>query len=330
MFQKDLLTVFNNGCNDYGTFEKMYISTLNLHAPQKQKSIRANHAPFMNKKVRKALMKRNQFYNKWSKSRKQIDKERFLKQKKIAAKILKNAKKEYFHNLNDKDVLDNKKFWKIIRSAFTDKTNKRQTINLVEDGHFTTNDKEKAEIFSEFYSKVVENLDIKENCFILDKHDRPQANRIDQIIAEFKYHPSIIRIKSLESSQDCFNFGEVSTDKIHDLINSLNSKKATPFNNIPCKSLKENANVCAETLAKLINNDISNGIFPDELKLADVAPVFKVDKSKKNDPTNKKNYRPVSILPPISKIYERIMQEQMNTFHLIYAAIEKVTVHNRL
>ena len=61
----------------------------------------------------------------------------------------------------------------------------------------------------------------------------------------------------------------------------LNGKKATPFNNIPCKSLKENANVCAETLAKLINNDISNGTFPDELKLADVAPIFKVDKSKK-------------------------------------------------
>ena len=120
---------------------------------------------------------------------------------------------------------------------------------------------------------------VKENCFILDKYDRLQANGIDQIIAEFKYHPSIIKIKVLQNSQDCFSFREVSTNEIHDLIKSLNGKKATPFNNIPCKSLKENANVCAETLAKLINNDISNGIFPDELKLADVAPVFKVDKS---------------------------------------------------
>ena len=152
---------------------------------------------------------------------------------------------------------------------------------MVEDGHFAKNDKEKAQIFCEFYSKVVENLDIKENCFILDKYDRPQANGIDQIIAEFKYHPSIIKIKVLQNSQDCFSFREVSTNEIHDLIKSLNGKKATPFNNIPCKSLKENANVCAETLAKLINNDISNGTFPDELKLADVAPVFKVDKSKK-------------------------------------------------
>ena len=43
LFQKDLLTVFNSGCNDYDTFKEMYISTLNLHAPQKQKTIRTQN-----------------------------------------------------------------------------------------------------------------------------------------------------------------------------------------------------------------------------------------------------------------------------------------------
>ena len=90
-----------------------------------------------------------------------------MTQKKIAAKTLKKAKQQYFHNLKDKDVLDNKKFWKIIKSSFTDKTKNRQTINLVEDGQLTNDDQKKAEIFKEFYSKVVENLDIKENSFIV-------------------------------------------------------------------------------------------------------------------------------------------------------------------
>ena len=74
----------------------MYISTLNLHAPLKQKTIRANHGPFMNRSVRKAIMKRNQLYNKWTKTRQMTDRENFLTQKRIAAKTLKKAKNTIF------------------------------------------------------------------------------------------------------------------------------------------------------------------------------------------------------------------------------------------
>ena len=55
-----------------------------------------------------------------------------------------------------------------------------------------------------------------------------------------------------------------------------------------------------------INNEIKNNNFPDELKLADVTPIFK-----KGDKTNAKNYRPVSVVPPVSKVFEKILQKQM-------------------
>ena len=57
----------------------------------------------------------------------------------------------------------------------------------------------------------------------------------------------------------------------------------------------------------LFNNAISNSEFPENLKLADVTPVFK-----KKDPLDKTNYRPVSVLPPVSKIFETLMQKQIN------------------
>ena len=47
--------------------------------------------------------------------------------------------------------------------------------------------------------------------------------------------------------------------------------------------------------------------FPTELKVADVGPVFK-----KDDPLKTKNYRPVSVLPIVSKIFERLLHEQMS------------------
>ena len=57
----------------------------------------------------------------------------------------------------------------------------------------------------------------------------------------------------------------------------------------------------------LFSDAISNSEFPENLKLADVTPVFTI-----KDPLDKWNYRPVSVLPPVSNIFERLMQEQIN------------------
>ena len=86
-------------------------------------------------------------------------------------------------------------------------------------------------------------------------------------------------------------------------IRLLNPKKATTHNNIPPKILKSSFEVTINVLHRLFNEAITKGVFPDNLKLADVTPVFK-----KDDPFYKKNYRPVSVLPTISKTYQKLMQ----------------------
>ena len=92
-------------------------------------------------------------------------------------------------------------------------------------------------------------------------------------------------------------------------INKLNSKKATTSNSIPTKNLKDNASIIGVQLHKIVNEDILNSNFPDILKLAEISPLFK-DK----DSMAKKNYRPVSILPSLAKIYEKCMHEQISMF----------------
>ena len=106
-----------------------------------------------------------------------------------------------------------------------------------------------------------------------------------------------------------FNFSQISLKEVEDQMKKLNIKKGTTFKNIPTKILKDNADICCPILMNLINDTFKKNEFPDELKVADVTPVFK-----KDDSTNVKNYRPISVLPANSKIFERIMHDQISRF----------------
>ena len=83
---------------------------------------------------------------------------------------------------------------------------------------------------------------------------------------------------------------------------------------IPIKTLKEST-LCFPKLANYINESLTNNKFPDTLKLSDITPV-----SKKLDPSGKANYRPGSILPLVSKLFEKVMYDQLYEYieHFLY------------
>ena len=87
----------------------------------------------------------------------------------------------------------------------------------------------------------------------------------------------------------------------------LNPKKAGTFQNIHPKILKNSMNICSETLNIFFNDTVIHCEFPNELKKADVTPIFK-----KDYPTKAKDYRPVSVLTVVSKVFERIMHKQIS------------------
>ena len=92
------------------------------------------------------------------------------------------------------------------------------------------------------------------------------------------------------------------------MITSLDPKKSTS-GPIPTKVLKMAAKLVSIPLTDCFNAALLDGVFPDELKLANVVSVFK-----KGDSSKKGNYRPISILPCISKVFEKILSNRMTTF----------------
>ena len=134
----------------------------------------------------------------------------------------------------------------------------------------------------------------------------------DQVINavnRFRNHSSIIMIKNNKRNDQSFSFGPVTYDDILKKVNTLVTAKASQQSDIPTKILKQNSDYFAEYFYENINPYISRSIFPSDLELADVTPVYK--KKSKN---SKDNYRPVSILSKISKTYERCIYDQIQLF----------------
>ena len=110
-----------------------------------------------------------------------------------------------------------------------------------------------------------------------------------------------------------FNFETVEEVVISKLIDNLSSKDSCGEDYISTKLLKIIKPDIIQSITFIINQSLLSGIFPDKLKIAKVIPLFK-----KNDPTLLDNYRPISLLPVISKIFERVIFNQLHCHFNIY------------
>jgi hypothetical protein len=100
---------------------------------------------------------------------------------------------------------------------------------------------------------------------------------------------------------------------LYHLLQTISPSKATGVDKIPGKTLKLAApvNVIAQSLTNLFNYSITTETFPSEWKIAKVIPLH----MHKSGPRNLlDNYRPISILPAISKIFEKILYRQLFTY----------------
>ena len=157
-------------------------------------------------------------------------------------------------------------------------------------------------IMNNYFISITNHLNLKPD----------QINNSENLtnIENLENHGSIQRIKLANFHQrHNINFRYVSVKEIKKELVNLSSKKAARNGDIPAKTLKDSLSEYTKELTTIINNCLKDGLFPNELKLADVSPVFK-----KDDDLNKENHRPVGILSRMSKIFERIFSEQFERF----------------
>ena len=152
-------------------------------------------------------------------------------------------------------------------------------------------------------------LQINDNKYLLDNVD-DMSDPIQIAITKFQNHPSILLIKENVQTAENFHFSPVSIVHIEKEILALNASKVGKFKNIPAKLIKETSDVCGKVFLDVWNSEIiDKHAFHTKLKLADITTIHK-----KNDTLSVGNYRPVSVLPSVSKILERIMKKQLLSY----------------
>ena len=208
------------------------------------------------------------------------------------AEISKNSKPFWNAHSDSKIILIEKE--EITNNS--DEVIKKETLLVKND--------ETTKTFNKHFAETVETL----NTFEWPSNNTELLNdQVTAIIKKFQNHPSIKKLNSKYNLQEKFSFKSVPVNYLQSLIKNIPNNKAAR-GEIPLHILKQ-CGFTYQMLTDCINNVLYLGIFPDSLKCANITPVHKKDEA-----TDKQNYRPVSVLPLLSKVFEKVIYDQLSQY----------------
>jgi len=232
----------------------------------------------MSQGLLKSRDKKNKLLRQYKQGR--IDKSVYVNYNKIYRKLIKTEQSEIFNDKLKSAGIDGKKKWKVIKQHLLLDNKKHEIEALNINGNLITSKIEIAEAFRHHFetcaNKLAENL--------------PQGHDTSDIM----------------QTGPTWSFNHTTSTDLLKIIQTLKNKNSAGLDCLSNRMLKKEAYRFSVILAPLINESIDQGIFPDCLKQANLIPIFK-----KGDPTDPNNYRPIALLPVLSKVFEKVLNLQI-------------------
>lgn len=268
-------------CGDVDKSYNSFITTityyLNLIFPKKRKKIRTNgSSDWLTTGIKTSIKNKRRMFDFYLSGL--VSKTNYKTYTNILKKVIKKAKQ-----LSSKTQIENsenktKTTWNLINKIMKAPNGKQSIFNHFQEGESPA-----------FLNTV--------NCFFLNACSATVQNSEDS-------NGSLVYIKN------SFKFKPTGPEEVENVIRRLKNRKSVGIDEIPVSLLKHVAHIISEPLAHIINLSFETGKFPSALKFSIVKPLYK-NKGAKNDI---KNYRPISLLNNISKIFEKIMHHQITEF----------------
>jgi hypothetical protein len=215
----------------------------------------------------------------------------------ILRKLINDAKTLYYHSCFDKYMNNIKKTWSTINEILNKIKKKKQfPKQFIENGQPIEDKLEIANRFNIYFTNIGPSL----------------AHGIE---ADPEHH---FKMYLKTKYKHKFSFSLVDEDATRKIIQNLQPKSSCGYDGISTKLLKLLCIVLVAPLTIIINQSLKMGIFPDKLKIARVIPLYK-----KDDETLFNNYRPISLLPAISKVFEKTIFNQLYDYFQKYKLFYK-------
>ena len=268
-------------------WKEMFLGCVDKHAPLKSKRIRKKRSPWITRELLSKIRKRDFLKKKAISSNNPAIWDQFRCARNQANNAIKLAKKLYVSDNLEANKGNLRKTWNVINELTS--RNSGKSTNILE---------------IKVDDKIASNpLDIAET---INDHFTNVAQVLAQDIPVVDVNPE----SYLKPTDHSFSLQIPSVDIVSNVLSKIDEKKATGLDMIPSKLLKMAANIVAPSLTSIFSKSILTGIYPNDWKTAKVTPLFK--KGIKSDPNN---YRPISVIPIISKVFERIVYNQL--FHYL-------------
>ena len=277
----------------YNYFMNEIESVIEKHAPKK--TITVSHKSIIKEDwMTTGLLKSSKISDKLYRDQLGVDNKspkhvKYIRYRNIFNSIKRTAKREHYCGLINKFKQNSKKLWSILNKIIgktrvkldlPDKINDTQGI-LIMGYHAIANE------FCKFFTEVGPNL----------------ASRIPQSTHPFDYYMGNI------GSDKTLYLSPTDEIEIYKLIAKLPNKSSSGYDSINNILLKQLNPVICRPLNKIFNKSLVEGIFPQEMKLAEIVPIYK-----SKDRLVCTNYRPVSLLPVVSKVLEKVVHKRLYNF----------------
>ena len=290
--------------HNYEIFSTLLQNAKSKHIPKRIKKFnkrRHKKERWMTDELLAQVIKKNEMYVDWKTTpiaHPDYEKVKFNFKgyEKIVLKGIERAKRDYFDRVFLAYKCDMKRTWQVISETLNRNKRKHDMPSLfTHEGRDLVDSTEIANAFNTYFANIGKNL----------------STQIDQnnVIADYKQYLT-------SPTRETLKFECITKDYTIKAIDNLENKNSSGHDGISNTLLKTIKNDISQSLTIIINQMLTTGIFPDAFKLSKVIPLFK-----KGDSSLLVNYRPISLLPTISKVFERVIHDQMyeyfNQFNLL-------------
>ena len=260
----------------------MLMGVVNKHAPIRETRIGKKRSPWITPNILQKMRTRDYLKKKFETTKDILTWNLYKKARNELNNILKQSKRAYFRTNLDSAKNNPKKTWNLINQLSSRNLNKCSNVNTVEfNGVEITDRHEVAEAFNTHFTEIGENL----------------ANNIPKT--------DVNPTSYIKPTNSVFSFKMTDVNYVKDLLREINTKKSSGPDNIPSKLLKIAMNVVAPSLTHIFNKSLCTSIYPKDWKMANVTPIYK--NGAKRDLNN---YRPISVISVVAKVFERIIHDQ--------------------